>query len=318
MSAKNTVAYLGAFGVGNRGDDFLIEAFSKKRRPDAIVGFAPLSFLPDVPFIHLDAMATIKSMPARDLVVCGGNFVWSTEQLRTLLLIARKFKSSGGRVEFRSVHVDEDTIYLDYDGFQQLALLADVFTVRDQYSISVCAGFGIRVSFEPDPLGTYVASLGYELSSQKPVQRVGFNFHNFGPESLNWYFEFLGTLNHQAPSRLALTYVVQCRHRTHAPSNDVLIGEYLYSRFGGEVAVTAPDVGLGDLLGYYSKQDLFVSNRTHGIIIANSLGLPVIAAGIRDKKSLAIARDLSIALAHMNESPFAAAERCATMLRHVA
>lgn len=308
------VAYLGAFGVGNRGDDYLIEAFAAERVPNLLIGFAPLPFVGGVPFIHLDEVTKRGDIGADDLVICGGNFIWSPEQLRKILEIAKCIKASSGRVDVRCVHVTAESIWQDPGTFMELARLVDSFTVRDQLSVDVCRDFEIAVEYEQDALARHVEARFSRTIIDHLPKKLGFNFHNWGPQSLDWYFEFLATLNHFAPVHVELTYILQCRHLTHPPSNEAAIAENLFTRFNGNIRITAVDQSLQELVSHYQAQDIIISNRTHGVLIAEALGLPVVPAGIGDKKTLAVARDLKLPVFMLEERPIDAGERLANRI----
>ena len=308
------VAYLGAFGVGNRGDDYLIQAFAAEQAPALLIGFSPLPFMADVPFMLLEDAAGLSDIAADDLTVCGGNFIWSVDQLNKVMAIAHKIKAAGGRFHIRCAHVTSETVWAAPSTFIELANIADKFSVRDHASMELCADFGISVEFEQDALAKYVAANFHHFPTDRSVQRVGFNFHNWGPESIDWYFEFLGTLNHLAPNGLELTYILQCRHLTHAPSNEAAIAEYLFSRFRGKIAITRSDSSLDELINHYHSQDLIVSNRTHGVLIGEALGIRTVPGGIGDQKTLAVARDLKLPVFMLKESPMEAGRRLASRL----
>jgi len=311
LGSGRRIAYMGAFGVGNRGDDYLIEAFATTRTPDLLIGFAPLPFVRDVPFVHIEEVLKCEDLPLDDLVVCGGNFIWSADQLRKTLEIVKRIKTSNGRVDVRCVHVSAETIWQDPPAFIELAGLIDKFTVRDQLSMDLCRDYGISVEYEQDALAKHVEMNYNRTSDHYPPYRFGFNFHNWGPQSLDWYFELLATLNHFSPLPLELTYILQCRHLTHTPSNEAVIAEYLFTRFNGNLQVTTVDTSLDELIGHYRAQDIILSNRTHGVLIAEALGLPVVPAGIGDNKTLAVARDLKLPVLMLQEKPIDAGKRLA-------
>ncbi len=308
------VGYVGAFGVGNRGDDYLIQAFAAERTPDLLIGFSPLPFMSDIPFLHLEDAAGISDIAADDVTICGGNFIWSVDQLNKVLAIAHKIKAAGGQFNIRCVHVASETVWAAPSTFIELANVAHHFSVRDQASIELCADFGISVEFEQDALAKYVAANFKRFQQSHSVQRVGFNFHNWGPESIDWYFEFLGTLNHLAPRNLQFTYILQCRHLTHPPSNEAALAEHLFSRFTGKIEITRTDGSLDELINHYLAQDLIISNRTHGVFIGEALGIGTAPAGIGDQKTLAVARDLKLPVFMLKENPIEAGRRLASRL----
>ncbi|NTH79014.1 hypothetical protein A6U85_23860 [Agrobacterium sp. 13-626] len=308
------VGYVGAFGVGNRGDDYLIQAFAAERMPALLIGFSPLPFMSDIPFMLLDDAAGLSDIAADDITICGGNFIWSVDQLNKVLAIAHKIKAAGGQFNIRCVHVTSETVWAAPSTFIELANIAHHFSVRDHASIELCADFGISVEFEQDALAKYVAANFNHFPQGRSVQRVGFNFHNWGPESIDWYFEFLGTLNHLAPHNLELTYILQCRHLTHPPSNEAALAEHLFSRFTGKIEITRNDGSLDELINHYCAQDLIISNRTHGVFIGEALGIRTVPGGIGDQKTLAVARDLKLPVFMLKENPIEAGRRLASRL----
>ncbi|OEC99677.1 polysaccharide pyruvyl transferase family protein [Rhizobium sp. YK2] len=308
------VGYVGAFGVGNRGDDYLIQAFAAERTPDLLIGFSPLPFMSDIPFMHLEDAAGLSDIAADDVTICGGNFIWSVDQLNKVLAIAHKIKAAGGQFNIRCVHVPSETVWAAPSTFTELANIANHFSVRDHASMELCADFGISVEFEQDALAKYVAANFNHSRNGRSVQRVGFNFHNWGPESIDWYFEFLGTLNHLAPNNLELTYILQCRHLTHPPSNEAALAEHLFSRFTGKIKITQTDSSLDELINYYCAQDLIISNRTHGVFIGEALGIRTVPGGIGDQKTFAVARDLKLPVFMLKENPIEAGRRLAARL----
>lgn len=314
-SIDRRVAYLGAVGVGNRGDDYLMYAFAQREKPSLLVGFRRPHFDNRTPFQSFSDAAAAN--PEFDVaIVCGGSFIWSSEQLNLLNTFAQRAKDAGKQVMARCVHVSSETVYQDPGTFLKFSEALDLFTVRDIPSLDLCSDFRIPdVSFERDALAQLVEER-YGASPRPPAGRrvkIGFNFHNLGAESLDWYYEFIATINHYLKGECDLKYVLQCRHLAHVPSNEAINAEYLFTRFNGRIQITPVDSTLDELVSHYKSCDIFISNRTHGLFIAHALGLKVMAAGTIDG-NYALAREIKVPLFPIKESPHSAGARAASFI----
>nr|WP_295983970.1 polysaccharide pyruvyl transferase family protein [uncultured Agrobacterium sp.] len=304
------IAFVGAFGVGNRGDDYLALAFSETYRPVVQIGFAPMEFLATAEFLPFEKAAE-QDYTGFKVIICGGSFIWSVEQLDCLINLAACVKKTSGTIEARCVHVESNVVLANSGKFIELAKQLDLITVRDSLSRKLCQEFGIFADIEKDKLASYILGKYAKNTPSPNAYRIGFNFHNFGENSLDWYYEFLATLNHLAPAELTLNYIVQCRHLSHPASNEAMIAEFLFSKFGGKINIIDGGPSLDSLIDGYRTNDVVITNRTHGILIADALGITTITAGVNDEKALGIARDLGTPVYHMKEPPRAAAARLA-------
>lgn len=304
------IAFVGAFGVGNRGDDYLALAFSKIYQPVTQIGFSPMPFLNGAEFVSFQ-QAVEQDYANFKVIICGGSFIWSVEQLDCLIKIATRIKMTCGSIEARCVHVDSDVALKNSEKFIEFTRQLDLLTVRDSQSQKLCRELGITPGIEKDKLATFISDKYSKNPPASDTRRIGFNFHNFGESSLEWYYEFLATVNHFAPEALTLNYVVQCRHLSHPASNEAIIAEYLFSKFGGNIDIVDGGTSLDSLIDAYRANDIFISNRTHGILIADALGITTVTAGVNDEKALGIARDLETPIYHMKENPRTAGARLA-------
>lgn len=315
MRQDSKLAYVGAFGVGNCGDDFLISAFVEERKPDLLVGIAALSLFDHIPFLTIeDASISLRD---HDVTVCGGSFIWSVEQLQNLIEIAYKARSNSNRFDIRSVHIEHNTVCVDPKGFSRLAEYATTFTVRDSASAQRANDFGLQLLVERDPLAKMIAKNFKKPIEQKPSHpfTIAFNFHGVETNHWDWYYQFLAALNHYAGDGVCLKYVVHCRHLRHWPANEMQIAEYLNTRFHGKLIATPPAQSSAELANHYNLSDIFVSNRSHGLLLAEALDVPAAAIGGSIAKSDAIARDCGIPIYYLNEEPVQAAARFAKTLK---
>ena len=315
------VALIGAAGVGNRGDDFLAQVFAQRYSASFLVALREPDFSIDLEYISMDRATSTEVLKGTNLVVAGGSFVWSEEQLDFLLTVASKAVEDGGSLILRSVHVDSNIARLFPEKLKHLLRMAYEISVRDSQSIRTLEEIGIDSEYELDP----IAAAARTFSKNRKVSRlannqrqhplrIGFNFHYLGHANVEWLFEFIATINHlvlQTNRETRLTYVTQCRHKTHWPSNELIVAEQLFSMFKGRMDISRDCTALEDLFSLYCTLDMFITNRTHGFLIADALVptvIPLEIGGGRDK-TVACAKDKGYNVVSFSEDPRQAAER---------
>ena len=279
-----TTFCFGAYGTNNVGDEAIFEGLRSLHKCVVPIYVNKARVAPSV--WYADLLEGRCSFPTgAKLILGGGGIMFSREAVLDMISLAKLARSAGCIVEM--ARVGFEAAQENYFGdIQDLLGLCSRVTVRSTVSQQILQKIcGVQVVVERDfayELRNVVDSTPAPPRADMPTVGVVLSGDVFGSR----YTAISRTIEQftVGENRTLFRHIPHSRAYVDPRNNDCIVGQYLWSsisvyhaaredRFVLEDFTNDPNV----VLTTYKKLDGVISERFHGLIFADILGLPLLA-----------------------------------------
>jgi hypothetical protein len=299
---KPTSLVIGAYGVGNFGDELLYLAAANIEtlagfRP-ICCGYGPAQIKAKTKFISLSQAADyiLESPPGSRVALGGGGLFWSEESTARFSSLLALAKMKGLTTAVHGIGTQGPGAALK-TSLKLLHESADIFSVRDQRSLDIMID-AVGPTNKIKMLGDLVErndsrflfekakhrrrkkgpiKIGLNLGWARVSQDAGFRHHT----CLS-----LANAARQLIGKFEFVYVPQVMHKMSMDEQCGIFAEWLRVASDGLIKAFPPPTTAEDFVLTVAECDLILAGRFHTAICAKQLGLPFAMLCISDEDKL--------------------------------
>lgn len=278
---------IGAFGVGNVGDDLLLFELMRRIKIDYTSGYGiPMKtnlLLPEQ--IERHVLLDNLEHPLH-VIVAGGSFIWSEERLFYLNEVQNRVLKKGGRFSVYWAHVHLGIANARPDVVRKIADQSEHFSTRDSFSRDLITLLGATAQFENDPVFQRAANIRSELRTTESLTRnlrprIGINAIRTSANFSDFFVDLAKSLM-EIDGGCEFEYVSQVEHSLSAGERDSLIFRELRQKFqqnGIDLSFSGHPRDEEDAYMRLLRYDLVVAQRNHLYLMSKGLGINVCMVG---------------------------------------